>query len=229
MCQQNYEENSTTFTTTALTSTIGTDTAATAAAATTTTTTTSYPTIPPTSNQNDITFTTTTFNKRTKQKLPNIVIALLDDVGWADLKGYHNNVDSLGATVPIMNSLWKEGVKLKSFYTQQICSPTRGALMTGRYPIRWRGHHSVATQIHKTWVPKDEEFLSELLKEIGYNTVAIGKWHLGHGSLKYSPIGRGFNQFLGPYSGAGDHYQHTISGMHKKKICSTSSMYCIQC
>ena len=70
----------------------------------------------------------------------------------------------------------------------------------------------MATTIHETWVPKEEEFLPELLQEIGYRTKAVGKWHLGHGNVIYSPVGRGFDEFFGPYAGAGDHYEHTISG-----------------
>ena len=157
--------------------------------------------------------TSTTAAGKSKDTLPHILLVVLDDVGWADLQTFSSSSsNTLGARVPTMKKLWTDGVKLTHFYTQQICSPTRGALMTGRYPIRWHGHHSVASQIHRTWVPRDEEFLPELLSEIGYKTAAVGKWHLGHGEEQYIPTGRGFQEFVGSYSGAGDHYEHTISG-----------------
>ena len=162
-----------------------------------------------TTNRRRLTKQTT--SKTTTSKLPHIILIVLDDVGYADLRTF-NPTSNLGANTPNMANLWDNGVKLTRFYTQEQCSPTRGSLMTARYPMRWRGQHSVATTIHKTWVPDDEEFLPELLREQGYTTVAIGKWHLGHGALRYTPTGRGFQKFFGPYSGAGNHWQHVISG-----------------
>ena len=152
---------------------------------------------------------TSVSNGKSEKKLPNILLVVLDDVGYNDL-GSFSKYAKLSPRVPYMEKLMDAGVRLTSFYTQPICSPTRGALMTGRYPIRWRGQHSVATPMHPTWVPEDEAYFPELLQEIGYYTAATGKWHLGHGYRKYSPVGRGFHEFYGPYMGAGDHWNHTV-------------------
>ena len=141
--------------------------------------------------------------------LPHILLVVLDDVGYNDL-GSFSKFAKLSPRIPHMERLMDEGVRLTSFYSQAICSPTRGALMTGRYPMRWRGQHSVATPIHRTWVPEDEVFFPKLMQEVGYYTAAIGKWHLGHSSRKYSPVGRGFHEFYGPYMGATDHWNHTV-------------------
>ena len=146
---------------------------------------------------------------RTRSMLPHILLVVLDDVGYNDL-GSFSKFAKLSPRIPHMERLMDEGVRLTSFYSQAICSPTRGALMTGRYPMRWRGQHSVATPIHPTWVPEDEVFFPKLMQEVGYYTAAIGKWHLGHSSRKYSPVGRGFHEFYGPYMGATDHWNHTV-------------------
>ncbi len=148
-------------------------------------------------------------NRKPKYKLPHILLVVLDDVGFNDM-GKFSKYAKLSPKVPYLEQLMENGVRLTSFYAQAICSPTRGALMTGRYPIRWRGQHSVSAPIHPTWVPEDETFLPELLQEVGYYTAATGKWHLGHSMRKYSPVGRGFNEFYGPYMGAGDHWNHTV-------------------
>lgn len=158
---------------------------------------------------NAMTSGTAMTNGKTEKKLPHILLVVLDDVGFNDM-GTFSKFAKLSPRVPYMERLMDNGVRLTSFYSQAICSPTRGALMTGRYPIRWRGQHSVSGPIHPTWVPEDETFLPELLQEVGYYTAATGKWHIGHSMRKYSPVGRGFNEFYGPYMGAGDHWNHTV-------------------
>ena len=150
---------------------------------------------------------------------PHIVMALFDDLGANDLGIFSGG--SMSPRTPFMNELMQNGIKLKQHYVQPICSPTRSALMTGRYPIRNGGQHGVALVNDATWIPEDEVTLCERLSNLGYTCKGAGKWHLGHGHFKYSPAGRGFKDFFGPYHGAADHWEHLSwigGGNHRDNI-----------
>lgn len=132
---------------------------------------------------------------------------VLDDVGWADV-GYHGS----DFPTPVIDRLaTSEGVRLENYYVQQVCSPTRSALMTGRYPFH-TGMQHVTTLMPGSLaaLPSDVPTLAEVLKEIGYNTHAIGKWHLGYARWKNTPVGRGFDTYLGYLQGAVDYYNKTV-------------------
>jgi arylsulfatase A-like enzyme len=123
---------------------------------------------------------------------PNVVIFLADDLGWGDV-GFHGGP----IETPHIDRLAREGVELDRFYVTPICSPTRAALMTGRDPIKL----GVAYQVFEAWdnhgVHPEERFLSEAFGAAGYQTAAIGKWHLGHAQETYLPRRRGFDHFYG--------------------------------
>ncbi|WOO43413.1 arylsulfatase [Rubellicoccus peritrichatus] len=134
---------------------------------------------------------------------PNIVILLADDLGWADV-GFHNSI----IRTPHMDSLARQGVILDNFYVQPTCTPTRIALMTGRYPFRTGGHICVLRAHHKHGLPLDERLLSEEMQDAGYTTAITGKWHLGLARRAYWPKSRGFDIQYGHLGGAIDYFTH---------------------
>ncbi|CAN5897319.1 hypothetical protein BH11VER1_BH11VER1_30820 [soil metagenome] len=135
---------------------------------------------------------------------PNIVFFLVDDLGYADV-GFNGGKD---IKTPNIDKLAREGTILGSHYVQPVCSPTRSALMTGRYPT----HTGVYTIVrpHATWgLPLEERTLASALKEVGYETALTGKWHLGEFESAYTPNARGFDHQYGHYFGMIDYFTHT--------------------
>jgi arylsulfatase A-like enzyme len=122
---------------------------------------------------------------------PNFLVILVDDVGWAEF-GFQGNKD---IPTPHIDSIAKGGVRFTQGYVSgPYCSPTRAGLMTGRYQTRF-GHefNSVARQ---SGLALQEKTIAGRLKQLGYATSAIGKWHLG-GGPEYRPMQRGFDEFYG--------------------------------
>ncbi len=140
---------------------------------------------------------------------PNIVILLADDLGWGDV-GYHGS----RIATPHLDRLAAKGVRLEQFYAQPVCSPTRAALMTGRYPMRLGLQCGVVRPWATHGLPQDEQTLPDMLREIGYRTAIVGKWHLGHAEPGYLPTSRGFDQQYGHYNGALDYFTHDRDGGH---------------
>src|SRR4051794_33557260 len=138
---------------------------------------------------------------------PNIVLILADDLGWADV-GWHGHE----VKTPQLDKLAASGAKLEQFYVQPVCSPTRAALMTGRYPMR----HGLQVGVVRPWaqygLPLEERTLPQALKEAGYETAICGKWHLGHFQPAYLPTRRGFEHQYGHYNGAIDYFTHVRDG-----------------
>lgn len=127
---------------------------------------------------------------------PNIIHIFADDLGYGDLGCF-------GATdikTPNIDRLAAEGIKFTSFYSaSHVCSPSRAALMTGRLPQRM-GIHGVFFPESYTGMPTSEITIAEILKEKGYATGMVGKWHLGH-RREFLPLQQGFDSYFGiPYS-----------------------------
>lgn len=127
---------------------------------------------------------------------PNIVFIFTDDLGYGD-------VGLFGATdvdTPNIDRIGQEGVQFTNFYSASpVCTPSRAALLTGRYPIRMGIHHVFFPHSY-TGMPPEELTVAELLRDAGYKTAIVGKWHLGHHE-KYLPLNQGFDEFYGiPYS-----------------------------
>lgn len=138
---------------------------------------------------------------------PNIVFIVADDLGWGDV-GWHGSE----IKTPNLDKLANAGAKLEAFYVQPVCTPTRAAFMTGRYPIR----HGLQTGVVRPWaqygLPLKEQTLAQGLKTAGYATAIVGKWHLGHFERAYLPTQRGFDHQYGHYNGAIDYNTHQRDG-----------------
>lgn len=141
-------------------------------------------------------------------ELPNIVLIVADDLGWADV-GYHSD----RIRTPHIDRLTEEGLELDRFYVSPICSPTRAGLMTGRYPIRYGMARSVITPWRHFGLDPGEVTIAEVLADAGYKHRALfGKWHLGHLDRKWHPLNQGFTHFHGHYNGAIDYFTHQRQG-----------------
>lgn len=139
---------------------------------------------------------------------PNIVYIVADDLGWKDV-GFHGS----DIATPNIDKLAQTGARLEQFYVQPMCTPTRAALMTGRYPFRYGLQTAVIPSSHTYGLPTDEWLLPQALKEAGYKTAIIGKWHLGHADRKYWPRQRGFDYQYGPLIGEIDYFTHEQHGV----------------
>jgi arylsulfatase A-like enzyme len=137
---------------------------------------------------------------------PNVVLIITDDLGWADLGAY-------GATdirTPNLDRLASEGLKLTDFYANGVtCTPTRAGLVSGRYQQRYGIEAPLpsAERAGDRGLPATGHSLPQLLKNRGYATGLIGKWHLGYVEAK-SPNAHGFEYFFGLKSGYHDYYTH---------------------
>ena len=127
---------------------------------------------------------------------PNIIFIYADDLGYGDLGCYGSPVNR----TPNLDRLAKDGIRFTDFYSAAAnSSPSRAALLTGRYPIRM-GINDVFHPPSFTGIPASEIKMSEVLRDQGYRTGIIGKWHLGH-MHQFLPLQNGFDEYFGiPYS-----------------------------
>jgi len=133
-------------------------------------------------------------------KLPNVVVIISDDQGWADI-GYNNpKVYS-----PNLDRLARTGAKFTQHYVMPQCTPTRVALMTGRYPSRFGPSAQQAN--NEPAFPLGTPTLAAMFQERGYETCLTGKWHLGS-SAEHGPNHFGFDQSYGSLAGAVGMYDH---------------------
>jgi arylsulfatase A-like enzyme len=154
--------------------------------------------------------TTSAFSSKTaKQKKPNVIVILTDDQGSLDLNCY----GSKDLHTPNMDRLAEEGTRFTQFYSAaSVCSPSRAALLTGKTNLRaglW-GNVPVPTyadKLKKYGMPTEQITMAEMLKENGYYTALVGKWHLGH-KPQTLPNGQGFDYYFGHHGGCIDNYSH---------------------
>jgi arylsulfatase A len=133
---------------------------------------------------------------------PNIIIIFTDDQGYNDLGCF----GSTKIKTPHFDQLAKEGRKLTSFYVASpVCTPSRAALLTGCYPKRIGMENHVIFPEHNHGMHQDEVTIADMLKDAGYATACVGKWHLGH-RKPFLPTSQGFDSYYGiPYSNDMNH------------------------
>lgn len=123
---------------------------------------------------------------------PNFVLLFADDLGYGDLASFgHPTI-----ATPNLDRLAAQGIRLTSFYAEPACSPSRAALLTGRYSVR-SGLGSVIGPDARHGIPESEVTLAEAIAAKGYRTAAIGKWHLGHAEPRFRPRANGFERYFG--------------------------------
>jgi arylsulfatase B len=142
-------------------------------------------------------------------KKPNIVHIVADDLGWKDV-GFNGCTD---IKTPNIDALAAGGAKFTQFYVQPMCTPTRAALMTGRYPFRYGLQTMVIPSVSAYGLDTTEWLMPQCLKEAGYKTAIIGKWHLGHADKKFWPKQRGFDYQYGAMIGELDYFTHDEHGV----------------
>ncbi len=147
------------------------------------------------------------FAQKNSAPRPNIVVFLADDLGSADVGWRGSEIRT-----PNLDALARDGVRLEQFYVQPLCSPTRAALLTGRYPFRYGLQVGVIRAISQYGLPLTERTLPQALKEAGYETAIVGKWHLGSFDPAYLPTRRGFDHQYGSYHGLVDYFTHLHNG-----------------
>ena len=127
---------------------------------------------------------------------PNIVFIFADDLGYGDLSSY----GASDINTPNIDFIGKNGIKFTDFYSvSSVCTPSRAGMLTGRYPQRF-GLNGVLFPDSHTGLPSSEYTIAELLRDNGYKTGMVGKWHLGH-KYEFLPLQQGFDFFYGiPYS-----------------------------
>lgn len=143
------------------------------------------------------------------ERKPNIVHIVADDLGWKDV-GFNGCTD---IKTPNIDALANGGAKFTQFYTQSMCTPTRACLMTGRHPWRYGLQTMVIPGPANYGLDTSEFLMPQCLKDAGYTTAIIGKWHLGHADMKYWPRQRGFDYQYGAMIGELDYYTHSDAGV----------------
>ena len=157
--------------------------------------------------------------EKTEVRRPNILLVVADDMGYGDL-GCYGCPD---IRTPVIDKLASQGVRFTSFYANgPECTPTRAALMTGRYQQRVGGlecaigtgnvgRYDDAIRLaekNELGLPVEETSIARMLKDAGYTTGLCGKWHLGY-EPRFSPLKHGFDHFFGPLGGTADYFHHT--------------------
>lgn len=137
---------------------------------------------------------------------PNMVLFLSDDMGWGQ-PGFNGGTE---VETPNMDRIADEGVKLTQFYVSPRCSPSRAALLTGRYP--WKNGMMERPNRETFGMLTDERTLADALQEAGYATWIVGKWHLGHWQDVHLPLQRGFEHHYGHYASSIDSFTHIRAG-----------------
>ena len=145
-------------------------------------------------------------------KKPNIILILADDLGYGDVGCYGGT----HINTPHLDAMAKNGMRFTDFHSNgAVCSPTRAALLTGRYQQRAGIDSVISAANHRhVGLATSETTFANQLKEAGYTTALFGKWHLGY-APEYNPLQQGFDTFRGFVSGNIDYFSHIDQAGHE--------------
>jgi len=144
----------------------------------------------------------------TVQERPNIVVLLADDMGFGDVGCYGAEVET-----PHIDQLAEEGMRFSQFYNYPRCSPTRASLLTGQYPHQvGMGDLTTSSKdapAYQGYLNDQCVTIAEALEGVGYQSMMVGKWHVGHKTKDRWPTGRGFDRFYGEHRYVDDYFKPT--------------------
>lgn len=141
---------------------------------------------------------------QTRKRRPNVLLIFTDDQGSIDVNCY----GAKDLITPHLDRLAREGTRFSQFYVAApVCSPSRAALMTGRYPQRAGVPGNVSSQPGRGGMPTEQVTMAEMMKSAGYATGHVGKWHLGY-TPETMPNGQGYDHSFGHMGGCIDNYSH---------------------
>ncbi|XP_075971685.1 arylsulfatase B-like [Anticarsia gemmatalis] len=138
------------------------------------------------------------------QRQSNVVFIMVDDMGWNDVS-FHGSDQIL---TPNIDALAYQSVILQQYYSEAICTPARTALLTGKYPMRLGMHGQPLLNSEDRGIPLTERLLPSYMKELGYSTHLVGKWHVGMSREEYLPTSRGYDTHYGMRGGYVDYYTY---------------------
>lgn len=162
------------------------------------------------------------------EKRPNIIFIMADDMGYSDIGCYGGEVHT-----PNLDQIAANGIKLKNFYNNSRCCPTRASLLTGEYPhtVGMGGMVSAAKApmengSYQGYLNNQYPTIAEELKKVGYHTYMSGKWHVGE-RPEHWPLQRGFEHYYGLISGASSFYEITPQELDKRRFVLDNTDYAI--
>ena len=136
---------------------------------------------------------------------PNILMFVIDDLGWSDTSYKGSEIPT-----PTIDKFANEGIRLQQYYVHRMCSPTRAAILAGRYAYHMQLERKVISNGQPFGMPLNQTTIADELKKGGYATHYVGKWGLGMHKWEYTPTYRGFDSFYGFYNNAEDYFTHSV-------------------
>jgi len=140
---------------------------------------------------------------------PNIIFILADDMGYSDMSWQGSPIQT-----PNLDNLREGGMFLERNYVQPQCTPSRVAFLTGNYPYRYGLHEHIVMSSSYSGIPGEAKTVAEKMKEAGYNTSIIGKWHVGGSKQSYLPHNQGFDHSFVCINGAISYWNYTHAGVN---------------